>query len=238
MSKSTSRSNGRRSIKGLIPVANTRRHRELISPNRGNKRGTVGFPAGRSSVRVVRWISRNLTEALDGALPPGVERVLRPCQRKRPPFVRLVDRQGMRNWYGDCERGSSWHEGGCGSVGPTDRRTVSWFRILSLRSPKRIVFSSSFSPLLHCSPQLLMANAVNFENSEHPRECWRRKCQVLNAHELSLLTELKVRLKNNVCIYKWKELFLERILKTSTFNRNFLLMFLDEVAIFFSFPQS
>ncbi|KMQ96631.1 hypothetical protein RF55_3071 [Lasius niger] len=37
------------SIKGLIlPVANTRRHHELISPNRGNKRSAAS--GGRSNV--------------------------------------------------------------------------------------------------------------------------------------------------------------------------------------------
>lgn len=74
MSKST-RSNGRRSIKGLIPpVANTRRHRELISPNRGNK---------REAVASWRKIERPCRE-MDLPEPNGRWTVLRPQGRTSP----------------------------------------------------------------------------------------------------------------------------------------------------------
>lgn len=132
MNKST-RSNGRRSIKGLIPpVANTRRHRELISPNRGNKREAAPLAGGRSSVRVVRWISR--IQRWTGRLVLGVERVLRPCQGERPPFIRLVRCGSAANeklvrgrWKGrKLTRGGGW------GIGEPTRRTVSWFGIFPL----------------------------------------------------------------------------------------------------------
>lgn len=131
MSKST-RSNGRRSIKGLIPpVANTRRHRELISPNRGNKREAV---ASRRKIERPRR-EMDLPERLDGASPPGSnESFVLAKGRKRPSFVRLVrcgsaanEKLVPRLW----RESDLTCEGGRENVRPI-RRTVSWFRILLL----------------------------------------------------------------------------------------------------------
>ena len=94
MSKST-RSNGRRSIKGLIPpVANTRRHRELISPNRGNKRGASRWKIERPG-REMDLLE--LDERWTSASPRRSNGSFVLAKGRRPPFVRLVCSRSAAN---------------------------------------------------------------------------------------------------------------------------------------------
>ena len=172
MSKIT-RSKGRRSIKGLIPpVANTRRHRELISPNRGNKRGASWWKIERPRREMdlleldERWTSASPRRSNGSSVL---------AKGGRPPFVRLVCSRSATNeklvqelWKGsELTRGRLWI---CRN-GPKGRfpdfgfsrcvRTISLKRIVSPPPPPPPPPSAPCHPVV-TFPQIGHGNGIEF----------------------------------------------------------------------------